>query len=439
MRVLVVHDRYSSRVPSGENLAVDDEVRWLVEAGVDVARHEVSNDEIISPGPLARARAGIEAMWSLSARRRFLKVLDDHRPDLVHVHNLFPLLTGSVPAAARRRGLPVVWTVHNRRVRCVAGGNFRDGGSCHECRPGWRVPGTVHRCYAGSAAASALVTASSSLFRSTARSQGVTAIAISEDIARWLRSSGGFGGDRVRVKHNGVAGPDAPITRPADHAAFLFLGRLAEDKGVRLMLEAWRRADVDAELRIVGDGDLADDVRAATATDPRVTWIGQVSPDQTGPEVDASRAVIVPSIWHEPFGRTAAEALAYGRPVITTGRGGLSEIVDESTGWVTGVDPDAMAAALVEAAGSADAIQRRSDRAAARHARDAGWIAGTDAAAPARAIDEAASSDAVVAAKGAAGRARHAELFSPEATTAALIDIYREAMDDTGRSGHRAG
>ena len=49
------------------------------------------------------------------------------RPDVVHVHNLFPLLTGSVPAAARRRGIPVVWTVHNRRVRCVGGGLFRDG------------------------------------------------------------------------------------------------------------------------------------------------------------------------------------------------------------------------------------------------------------------------------------------------------------------------
>ncbi len=387
MRVLVVHNRYSSRVPSGENLAVDDEVRWLREAGVDVETHEVSNDEMVSAGALARLRGGVDAVWSLPGRRRFMTTLDDHRPDVVHVHNLFPLLTGSVPIAARRRGIPVVWTVHNRRVRCVAGGNFRDGEACHQCRAGWRVPGVVHRCYAGSAPASALVTASSSLFRSAARRGAATPIAISEDMGRWLATAGGFDATRVRVKYNGVAGPPGPVAPAADQTAFVFLGRLAAYKGLSLMLDAWRRADIDAELRIVGDGDLADDVAAAAAADPRITWLGQVPADRIGEQIVAARAVVVPSIWQEPFGRTAAEALAHGRPVITTGRGGLSEIVDESSGWVTGLEPDAMAAALVEAACSDDAIRRRA----------------TDAA------------------------RRHAEAFSPRATTEALIRIYDEA------------
>ena len=100
MRVLVVHNRYSSRSPSGENLAVDDEIRWLGEAGVDVVSHQVSNDEMVDVGPLARVRDGLGAVWSLGARRRFEAALDESRPDLVHVHNLFPLLTSSVPTAA---------------------------------------------------------------------------------------------------------------------------------------------------------------------------------------------------------------------------------------------------------------------------------------------------------------------------------------------------
>lgn len=384
MRVLVVHNRYTSRVPSGENLAVDDEVAWLREAGIEVARHEVSNDEIVSPGPLGRLRDGVEAVWSLSARRRFLEALGAHGPDVVHVHNLFPLLSGSVTAAAHRRGVPVVWTVHNRRVRCVAGGYFRDGAPCHECRPGWRLPGAVHRCYAGSATASALVSASSSLFRATARRQGITAIAISGDMGRWLRSSAGFDDDHVRVKYNGVAAPAGPVVPAVDRRAFVFLGRLSAYKGLGLLLDAWRRADVDAELRIVGDGDLAGQVQAAATADPRITWVGQVGPSDVGREIEGARAVVVPAVWREPFGRTAAEALAHGRPVITTGRGGLSEIVDDATGWITGDDPDAMAGALTEAAGSPGAVRRR----------------------------------------GAAATARHARLFSPEATTAALIDIY---------------
>lgn len=387
MRVLVVHNRYSSRVPSGENLAVDDDVRWLRGAGVDVVQHEVSNDEIVSPGPLARARDGIDAVWSLPARRRFLAALDDVRPDVVHVHNLFPLLSGSVPHAARKRGVPVVWTVHNRRVRCVAGGYFRDDVACHECRPGWRVPGVAHRCYAGSASASALVTVASSLFRATAPRSGVTAIAISDAMSRWLTTIGGFPAAQVRVRHNGVAGPSGQFSSAADQRTFLFLGRLSAYKGIELMLDAWRRADVDAELRIVGDGDLADDVVAAAAADPRITWIGQVPPDRIGEQIAAARAVLVPSVWDEPFGRTAAEALAHGRPVITTGTGGLAEIVDAGSGWATGTDPEQLA----------------------------------------RALEVAAADDLGVASRAVAARERWSARFSPEAATAALLEIYDAA------------
>ena len=396
MRVLVVHNRYSSRVPSGENLAVDDEIRWLLEAGVEVHRHEVSNDDLSDPGRRGRLQSGVDGVWSLPARRRFLAALDEFRPDVVHVHNLFPLLTGSVPAAAGRRAIPVVWTVHNRRVRCVGGGFFRDGDVCHECRPGWRVPGVVHGCYAGSRAASAVVTAGSTLFRiSTRRHQSVTAIAVSDTMARWVVDATGLDPSRVVTKHNGVAPPAVEPPPPAGQRVFLFLGRLSAYKGIDLLLDAWRRAEVDGELRIVGDGDLADDVRAAAATDSRIRMVGQVNADGIGEHLASARAVVVPAVWVEPYGRTAAEAMAYGRPVITTGTGGLAEVVDEASGWVTGRSVDAMAAAM----------------------------------------REAATSDDVVAERGVRAAARHASRFSPEATTAALIRIYEGVVGPRGSGG----
>src|SRR5690606_22553811 len=104
----------------------------------------------------------------------------------------------------------------------------------------------------------------------TARRGGVTAIAISDAMGRWLTTTGGFPADRVRVRHNGVDGPPVPVPPAVEQRRFLFLGRLSAYKGVDLMLDAWRRADVDAELHIVGDGDLADDVAAAAAADPRI-------------------------------------------------------------------------------------------------------------------------------------------------------------------------
>lgn len=402
MRVLVVHNRYSSRMPSGENLVAEDEVRWLRAAGVDVATHEETNDDLIDPGPVRRALDGARAIWSWSASRRFDEVLEAHRPDLVHVHNLFPLMTASVPTAALRRSVPVVWTVHNRRTTCVAGGNFRDGAPCHECRNGWRVPGIVHGCYAGSRVASGLVTAATSIYRQVAR-RAITPIAISEHMRDWLVDEAGFERRTTHVKYNGVAGPDDPDElRPAGRQrGVLFIGRLAGYKGVALLLEAWRSiGDVDAELRIAGDGPLADDVPSAAATDQRIVWLGQLDPPRVASEIRRARAVVVPSVWEEPFGRVATEAMASARPVLSSGRGALAEIVDDSCGWTTGTEVEALSAAL-------------------------------------RRVCTGPDDD--VSTKGAAARARYEATFSPAATTAHLMEIYQAVLEHAPEPSPRIG
>ena len=391
MKVLVVHNRYSSVVPSGENVSVDHEVRWLRQAGVDVDVFGDSNDTLVTGGLGPKLRLAAESAWSPSAQRRMRAALAESRPDLVHVHNLFPRLTASVAHEALRHGLPVVWTVRNHRVVCVDGTHFRDGRPCHDCRPGWRAPGVVHGCYRSSAAASGFVTVATSLFRRMARRR-VTAVAISRSVRDWLVDDAGFDADRVRLKHNGVAVPAGvdDATPPNESRRFLFASKLAEYKGVRLLLDAWRLAssDLDAELMIVGDGPMAGAVEAAAAADPRITWAGQVPADDMAGLLLSARAVVVPSVWDEPFGRSAAEALAAGRPVLTTGTGGLSEIVDDTCGWLTGTGSDALAAALVMVATYDDDVHR----------------------------------------KGTAARARHARLFSPETTTKALVAIYEDAL-----------
>jgi glycosyltransferase involved in cell wall biosynthesis len=400
--VLVVHNRYSAATPSGENVSVDHEVEWLRRAGVDVHVHETSNDEVLSGSLGAKVRTTAEMTWSPSAARRFGAVLDRLRPDLVHVHNLFPLFTASVPWRAVHGHVPVVWTARNMRVVCVEGTHFRAGAECTLCRPGWRLPGIRHRCYRGSAGASALVTGATTIFRRLARTS-VTSVAISSAVRTWLVDRAGFDPERVHLKYNGVAPPDeaADLTPPSACTEFLFVGKLAEYKGVDLLLDAWQRLQhPHATLCIVGDGPMAGRVeRAAATAGSRVRWAGPVPAGDVANHLAAARAVVVPSVWEEPFGRVAAEAMAYGRPVITTGRGGLAEVVGDGAGWITGTDPAALASA----------------------------------------IDEAAASDDLIAARGAAGRARHTRLFSPEATTASLLHVYRRAIAHAEQRVHHGG
>lgn len=401
MRVLVVHNRYSSRVPSGENVAVREEAHWLSDAGVDVHLHEVSNDDVVDASAVQRLGQAASAPWSLPAQRTLSRVIDRVRPDVVHVHNVFPLLSASVPAIAVRRGIPVAWTVHNHRVTCVIGTNRRDGRACHDCRPLQRVAGVVHGCYGGSRAASAFVTAATGIFAGIARRR-LTAIAISEHVRTWLCEEGRFDPDRVQVKYN-VVSPPAPgqvqVPPPAAQRTFLFLGYLIDHKGVGLLLDAWKLLpDLDARLRFVGDGPLAGEVQEAASADPRISWQPQVPIDEVPGHIADARAVVVPSTWEEPFGRGAAEAAALGRPVITSGTGGLSEVVTGSSGWLTGTDPHAMADAIAEASGS----------------------------------------DAAVNERGAAGRRRYEQLFSPDATTGALIGIYDSMLQQSSSPRLRA-
>ncbi|HEV7762243.1 MAG TPA: glycosyltransferase family 4 protein [Acidimicrobiales bacterium] len=391
MRVLVIHNMYSSRVPSGENLSVFNEVTWLREAGVEVHLHETTNDQLFGRSRVDQLGQAVWSVWSSPAKREIEAVIDDFAPDLVHVHNLFPLLTASVPATALRLGLPVVWTARNTRVVCVNGTYFRDEAPCHECRPGWRVPGIRYGCYGSSPVPAALVTGATSLYRRLARRR-VTTLAISDSMRRWLVDTAGFDPERVHVKYNGVAEPptDLPLPPPAANRTFVFAGQLIAYKGLQLLLDAWRRADLpdDVELRIVGSGRQADLVAAAAATDPRITQAGHVPAPSMPAQFAAARAVVVPSTWDEPFGRVAAEAQAYGRPVLTTGLGGLGEIVDDTTGWVTGADVGALAAALAEAARSDEAVTTR----------------------------------------GEAAHRRHAQQFSPAATTRVLLDRYEASL-----------
>ena len=115
MKVLLAHNRYQHY--GGEDAVFDAERALLADAGLTVTTHVVTNDHITGFG--ARLRSGLEAPYSRRARAAFAAQLRRDRPDVVHVHNLFPLLTPSILDACRDEGVPVVATLHNSRRWCA--------------------------------------------------------------------------------------------------------------------------------------------------------------------------------------------------------------------------------------------------------------------------------------------------------------------------------
>ena len=99
------------------------------------------------------ALTGLSAVWSPSGYRTMDEALTRFRPDIVHVHNTFPLLSPSIYWAAQKHNIPVVQTLHNYRLTCTNGLLMRDGRPCEDCVGRLPLPALKHRCYKNSLAA----------------------------------------------------------------------------------------------------------------------------------------------------------------------------------------------------------------------------------------------------------------------------------------------
>jgi glycosyltransferase involved in cell wall biosynthesis len=339
MRVLVLHSPYLSGTASGENRVVEDEVRLLRMAGHDVT---ALVPERRDPRGLDRAREGVFAVWSPPAVARVRQVLREGRVDVVHTHNLFPALSPAVLRAAAAEGIPVVATLHAYRLLCLPATFLRDCAVCEDClgRLPWR--GVVHRCYRGSLAASASLAASLSLHRRIGTFDRVTLFLAVSQFLRSKHLAAGFSAERVVVKPN-FAWDTQQRAGPGEY--FLFLGRLYSEKGVDILVEAWR--EVHARLLVVGDGPETSELRRVAPAG--VEFKGQVPARDVPNILSSARALVLPSLSYEGSPRSLLEAFAAGVPVLVSSMGALPEHVQpEVSGLVVPPDDPAALASAIE-------------------------------------------------------------------------------------------
>jgi glycosyltransferase involved in cell wall biosynthesis len=327
-RILLVHERYQQA--GGEDGVFDAQVALLRGRGHEVATLEVDNDEI-APEPTAagRLRLAVDTVWSRDGVRRVRAAVRTFRPEVMHAHNTFPLLSPAIHAAARSEGVATVQTMHNYRLICPSAVLFRDGRPCHDCvgKP-IALPGIVHACYRGSRAATAAVAAMATAHRVRRTwSRDVDRIVVLAEFARRQLVRGGLPPARVSVLPNFIAPPSILADGPG--SGFLFVGRLTEDKGVGTILAAWEGLPPDVTLSVAGTGPLEGRVRDAAARNPAIRYLGRLDRDGVDAELVRARALLAPSHMYENCPLTVLEAFAAGRPVIASGHGGLAELVED--------------------------------------------------------------------------------------------------------------
>ncbi len=396
---------------------VDSEIGQLTAAGVEVLPFIRSSDEIPSMPKSAKALLPISPIYAPRAQQELSRLLTEHRPDVLHLHNPYPLLSPWVVRTAHKHGVPVVQTVHNYRQVCSSGIYFRDGVICQDCKGrALAVPSIVHRCYRDSRAQSALMAATLAVHRGTWRSVD-RFIALTSAIADHLTDYG-IPAERIVVKPNAVPDPGAP-TPLGD--GFLYLARLTPEKGVDLLLDAWRRHPVGSlgTLRVAGDGELRPLVEAAAAERADVVYLGQLDRDGVRAAVEASAVVIAASMWHDVLPTVIIEALASGRPVLGTALGGIPYLVGaDAPHEPAGTGPAAVASAV---AGHAPPPAGPPAVPAGLLGGTAGWVVPPDPAALAAALPVARAGAALLSAP---ARLRYEQTFHPDVVLKRHLAIY---------------
>ncbi|HEX3376644.1 MAG TPA: glycosyltransferase family 4 protein [Candidatus Acidoferrales bacterium] len=329
MKIILVHNSYQEA--GGEEVVFESEKRLLERKGHEVIPYVRSNHELRNASLVDRIAAAPRTVWSSKSRHEFAAILDSKRPDIVHIHNTFMVISPSIYSACSERGIPVIQTLHNFRLLCPASTNFfRDGRICEACLDHTLLRSIQHGCYRNSRGATAVVAAMLAFHRAldTWRKSVTRFIALT-DFAREKFITSGFSDDQFVVKPN-FADPD-----PGERFGFgeyaVFVGRLHESKGVRVLLDAWKNLPVLYPLQIVGEGPERQELEAYAreAQLLGVVFRGRLSRAETINAVKGARFLVVPSVWYEGFPMCIVESFACGTPVVCSRLGGPSEIVED--------------------------------------------------------------------------------------------------------------
>lgn len=325
MRIAVVHSFYSRANPSGENSVVEAQVGALVEAGHDVLLVARETD-VEAESPLYGARTAVRVATGLGAAPS--PDLHQFRPDVVHVHNLFPNFgTRWLQDWAG----PVIATMHNFRPMCAAGILFRDGRACDDCSTKSSIEAIRHRCYRGSALASApLAIRTRNGAPGDALVRRANLLVALSDRAAGLYEAHGVDRSKLRIVPNFVESVPGPSDE-SEPAPWIYAGRLTPEKGIQELLQHWPEGQA---LTIVGDGPLAGEVSRWSQRSGN-SFLGRVPAEAVRSMLVNANGLVLPSLWAEGIPTSYLEACAAGVPTLAfSANSAADEILEHGGGKV---------------------------------------------------------------------------------------------------------
>jgi glycosyltransferase involved in cell wall biosynthesis len=324
MKILMCHNYYQQR--GGEDMCFNAEANMLEGHGHQVIRYTIHNDNIEHMSKLGLAA---NTFWNPKSYRSINVLLKKYNPDVMHCTNTFPLLSPAALYAARQHGIPRVMSLRNFRLICPGTLLMKNGEICEQCvGRKWPIDGIKNRCYRQSLSASAVVGGMLGVSNMlNVWQQWVSMYFTPSEHTRQKHLQAGFDADQIMVKPDFLDRDPGAGSGDGDFA--VYLGRLAQEKDLPTLLQAWQKLPESLHLKVIGDGPMLQTVKDAAAADPRIEVMGWMEPAEALRWVGRAKCLIVPSRWYETFGRIIIEAFACGTPVLASRLGALNELIED--------------------------------------------------------------------------------------------------------------
>lgn len=308
---------------------------------------------------IKKAREAMTLSYSPVARDNFEALLEDFRPDVIHLNLVHRQITFSILDAPylREHSVPVVYTSHDYILVCPSCTMLDgEGGICEDCLSGDFSCCVSKCCVKGSHAKSWLAAREARFLHQKGYYQKVDRIIAPSEFMREKLIQGGFPESQVVHMQNFVK--DEVLNHAREncdrtdwtHPYILFFGRLSREKGVGVLVEAFERAlpqlPENIRLLVAGNGPERNALEA-NAKD-RVEFVGFKSGEELRSLVAGATFAVCPSVWCENMPYSVVEALAEGTPIIGSRIGGIPEaVIDYETGLLCEPgDIDGLAAAI---------------------------------------------------------------------------------------------
>jgi glycosyltransferase involved in cell wall biosynthesis len=277
----------------------------------------------------SQARSAAASIYSLEARRSLRRLLENRRPDIAHLHNVYHQLTLSVVDELAAQDIPTVMTVHDFKPVCPSYLAYTEHAPCRRCVTGHPGHVIAHRCIKNSRAASTVAAVEALLTRTRRMYHLIDAFIVPSKHCVEVLVEGGLPANRMHMIPNFVA--DEQFREPGERTEArapmaLFVGRLEEAKGIDVLLAAARLVADEIDVVVVGEGPLQRDVQDADRAGS-VRYLGRREWSEIAGLMDRASALVVPSLWEENCPMVVLEAGARGCPVIASDRGGLKELI----------------------------------------------------------------------------------------------------------------